>query len=188
MAGKVHISSPLVLKGDVDPSVVPGAAAPIGTLFQHETDGRLWTKVGVADTAWTQFAYVAAPRGAILTWGVESIGGAADARYLPPGHDMGTAMLTNTAQMAVSRAGTLRNLFVHHNTANGNGQNVVYTVMVNGVATAITATLATGAIGIASDVANTVAVADTDVISIQANKPNAIGAGNIQTQVSLEII
>jgi len=50
---KVHISSPLVLRGDIDPSVA-GAAAPIGCLFQNDSDGRLWSKIGKADTAWAR--------------------------------------------------------------------------------------------------------------------------------------
>jgi hypothetical protein len=188
MAGKNHISSPLVLKGNVDPTVAPGAAAPIGCLFQHEADGRLWTKVGVLDTAWSQFAYTAAARGAILTFGADGIGGAADARYLPAGHDMGVASLINSLQVPLPRAGELRNLAVSHNSNGGNGANVTYTVVVNGVLTALTATLATGAIGVAFDLINTVAVAQGDLVTVQAAKAAPIGAGNIGPQVSVEVV
>ena len=86
------------------------------------------------------------------------------------------------------RAGTLRRFFVRHNTATGNGNNVVYTVMVNGVATAITVTLATGAIGQASDLVNTVAVAQGDRVSIRATKAVTIANGAINVQTSLEIL
>jgi hypothetical protein len=89
--------------------------------------------------------------------------------------------------MAMSRAGTLQNFFVHHNTANGNGGTVVYTVMVNGAATAITATLATGAVGTASDVANTVAVAQGDLVSIRVTKAANVTNGNVDVTAMLEV-
>jgi hypothetical protein len=187
MAGKNHISSPVFLRGDVDPSVAPGAAAPVGCLFQHEIDGRLWTKFGVADTAWREFITTATNGPAILTWGVESIGSAADVRWLPPGHDMGVAILTETMRVPCPRAGTLRRLYVYHNAAVGNGQPVDYTVYVNGVATPITVALATGAIGFAFDIVNTAAVLAGNAISLRASKVAAIGSGLVQPQVSLEV-
>lgn len=126
--------------------------------------------------------------GAVLTWGNETIASAADARYLSPGHDMGTASLVNDAQIPAPRAGTLRNLFARHNSAAGNGNAVVYTVFVNGVATALTVSLATGAVGQASDLVNTIAVVQGARISLQASKAVPIGGGNIDVQVSVEVV
>jgi hypothetical protein len=72
--------------------------------------------------------------------------------------------------------------------ANGNGNNVVYTVFKNGAATAMTVTLATGAVGIASDITNTVAVLFGDLISIRAVKGTSIGNGAISVIAAIELV
>jgi hypothetical protein len=122
---------------------------------------------------------------AVLTWGDDSIAAAADTRYLTPGRGA-TASTTDTRQMPSPRAGTLRNLYVRHNSAAGNGNSVVYTVMINGVATGITVTLASAAAGQASDLVNTAAVVQGDRISLRATKALSIGAGGQDVQVGLE--
>jgi hypothetical protein len=122
----------------------------------------------------------------LLFWGNDTITAAADMRYLSPGSD-GTASLTNVEQIPLPRAGTLRRLFARHNSAGGNGNSVVYTVLVNGVATVLTVTLATGAIGQASDLVNTVAVAQGDRISLRASKAGVIAGGDINVQATVEV-
>jgi hypothetical protein len=126
----------------------------------------------------------------VLTWGNDSIAAAADTRFLTPGRG-GTAVTTVTTdinQLPAPRAGLLQNFFVRHNSTSGNGNNVVYTVLVNGAATAITVTLATGAIGQASDTVHTVVIAQGDRISIRAVKAVSIGgAGDVDVQTSLEM-
>ncbi len=57
--GSNHISSPLALRGDVDPSVAPGVPAPIGCLYQNDSNGLFWTKIDDGDTDWQ--GYVLAP-------------------------------------------------------------------------------------------------------------------------------
>ena len=76
---------------------------------------------------------------------------------------------------------------MRHNSTSGNGTSVLYTVLKNGVATAITVTLATGAVGQASDTVHTVAVAQGDRVSISAVKAASIGSGDVAVQASLEI-
>jgi hypothetical protein len=122
----------------------------------------------------------------VLTWGNDSIAAGADTRFLTPGRG-GTAVTTDINQLPVPRAGLLQNFFVRHDAAAGNGNSVVYTVLVNGVATAITVTLATGAVGQASDTTHTVAIAQGSRISIQATKAAGIGTGAIDVQTSLEM-
>jgi len=63
---------------------------------------------------------------------------------------------------------------------------VVYTVFVNGIATALTVTLATGAVGQTSDLVNGVTITQGSRISIQAVKALAIGSGMIDVEASLE--
>jgi hypothetical protein len=130
---------------------------------------------------------VTSPGGSILFFGTDNVGAAADTRFIPPGHDSGLAVTSDRFQLPAPRAGTLRNLFVRHNSAGGNGNSVTYTVLVNGVAVAITVALATGAIGQASDLVNSVAVAQGDQISLRAVKDLGIGGGNIDLEASLEV-
>ncbi len=120
-------------------------------------------------------------------WGADSVGAAVVARFLPPGHDFAVAPTTDSMQIPIYRAGTLKNLVVRHNSAGGNGQPVTYTVLVNGVATGITCNLATGAVGQASDIVNTVVVAFGDRVSIRADKNANIGGGNLDVEASLEL-
>lgn len=125
--------------------------------------------------------------GAVLVWGSDNLGAAADTRFIPPGRSNGLAVTTSIYRFPLPRAGTLRNLFVRHNSAGGNGNLVVYTVIVNGVATTITASLATGAVGQASDIVNGFAAVQGDFVAIRCVKPVAVAGGNIDVQVSLEL-
>ena len=113
--------------------------------------------------------------------------GVTTTHYLTPGYDAGVAP-TTIINMAVPRAGTLQKFYIHHNTANGNGNGVTYTVIKNGVATAITVTLASGAIGTGSDTVNTVAVVAGDLIAIQVTKALSITNGNLDVTATLEVV
>jgi hypothetical protein len=86
------------------------------------------------------------------------------------------------------RAGTFQNLEARHNTANGNGNPVVYTLWVNGAPTALTVSLATGAIGGAQDVAHAVVVVRGDLIEVVASKAVSIGSGILDCMVSVEVM
>jgi hypothetical protein len=124
----------------------------------------------------------------LLTWGNSNVGAAADTRYLSPGRDNSAIAITSdVAQVVMTRAGTVRKLWARHNAATGNGNPVVYTVMKNGVATGITVSLATGAVGQISDVVNTVAVVVGDRLSIRASKAAVIAGGGSEAQISLEV-
>jgi hypothetical protein len=126
--------------------------------------------------------------GGTLTWGDGNLGSSADTRLLHPSYNALSTATTvgNAVEWVAPRGGTLRNMFVRHNTANGNGTNVVYTVFVNGVATAITVTLATGAIGQASDLVNSVVIVQGDVVNITAVKAVSIANGNLQSIAVME--
>lgn len=124
--------------------------------------------------------------GAILFWGNTDISPTTTTRFLAPGYDTGLAP-TTVRDLLCPRAGTLRNLFIRHNTNNGNGNSVVYTVMKNGIATAIAVSLATGAIGDGSDIANTVAIAQGDRISIRITKAVGVTNGNVDATATLEV-
>ena len=151
--------------------------------------GAIGTGDANMDAAFTKLTdeFDARPGDAILMWGNDSLTAAADTRFLTPGRDRAAAPLVDQAQLPVPRAGVLKNFFVRHNAAAGDGNSVAYDVLVNGVATAITVTLATGAVGQASDLVNTVVVAQGDRVSIRAVKAAGITDGGLNVQASLEV-
>lgn len=54
--GRITVNSKLVLEVDSIPSVAPGIPAPLGSMAMNDSGviGRLYVKIGVADTAWDQ--------------------------------------------------------------------------------------------------------------------------------------
>jgi hypothetical protein len=121
-----------------------------------------------------------------------NIGSNADTRFLHPSYNSQSTASPGTANDPVvdwpaPRAGTLRNMFVRHNQNNGNGNAVTYTVFVNGVATTLTVTLATGAIIQGSDLVHSVPIAQGDRVRVQAVKPLGISNGNVFVIVTMEL-
>ncbi len=119
-----------------------------------------------------------------LFWGALDVGPLADTRFLGPGQSV-TASLADVQGLPLPFNTILRNLFVRHNLAAGNGASVVYTVILNGAPTALTVTLATGAVGTAADTSNSVGASAGDTLSIQADKPAIIADGLINAFVTL---
>jgi hypothetical protein len=133
-------------------------------------------------------ADVTIPLAALLVWGADDIGGDADTRFLGPGSVAIAGSLDNRRiPIVFQSASALRCLYVRHGVANGNGASVVYTVLVNGVATALTVTLATAAVGQARDIVHEVAIAPGDVVSIQVAKATPIGLGALNVYAVLEV-
>jgi hypothetical protein len=123
----------------------------------------------------------------VLQFGADGLVSSPGTRYLTPGFANISASIL---ELAVTRAGTLQNLFTTHSTPGGPGaQPVTYTVLVNGAPTALTTTLLADVAGPASDLVNTVAVAQGDRIAIQVvNLVNLGGGGaGAQPAVTLEL-
>lgn len=132
-------------------------------------------------------AFVGAGAAGFVGWGNGSVAAAADTRFLSPWHDPGTASLTSVGAWRAPRAFTARNLRVRHNSAVGNGNSVAYFLRINGVNTALTVSLATGAVGDASDLVNAVAVAAGDLVEFVAVKALGIGAGGVDAVAVLQV-
>lgn len=120
-----------------------------------------------------------------LTFGASDVASAADTRYLWPGFADSQAP-ASAVQCLITRPGTLRNLYVLHNGPAGNGNDIVYTVRKNGVATALTVTLAsTGSIG--QDTAHSVSVAAGDRLDLEADKALDIGTSPTNVIAAMEL-
>lgn len=92
----------------------------------------------------------------------------------------------STIHMIMPRAGTLQNLFVRQDQPAGNGNLIVYTVRVNNVATALLVSIASTATS-ASDLVNTVVVAQGDLVDIEITKALAIGTSPQDIQCTVEL-
>lgn len=111
---------------------------------------------------------------ALVSFGNNAIGNGPDTRFLDPWWDdsLGTA---TRIQYVAPRNGTFRNLSVLHNSPNGNGNPIVYTLEVNQAPTALVVSLASTA-SVGSDDANAAVVVKGDLISLSAMKAVSIGS------------
>lgn len=109
----------------------------------------------------------------VLEWGNNGVTATTTTRFLTPGYTDSIAP-TSVIQMRMSGQGQLSNLRVRQNTGAGNGNLIVYTVRINGVATALLVSMASTA-NDGSDLVNSVPYADGDLIDIRVTKAVAVG-------------
>lgn len=179
------------------PANVTKAAAAIGTSgeparadHKHDVSTAAPGNVGDTNTEGTSTSLARADHVhhamyPVLLLGASTISATTTTRYLVPSGP-NVAAPTAAVQFRMPAAGTIRNLRVRINGTAGNGNNVVYTLRVNGVATALTCTIAsTTADG--SDLTNTVTVAAGDLIDIEVTKAASIGAAISDVIASMEV-
>lgn len=120
-----------------------------------------------------------------LAWGNSSVAATTTTRFLSPYWGDNIAGTTAT-QIRVSSSGLAQNLRVRHNVAAGNGNAIVYTLRRNGVATAVSVSMAsTSADG--SDLSNSVSLAAGDLLDIQVSKALSVGTSPTGIVVTLEL-
>lgn len=105
-----------------------------------------------------------------ILFGNSDIGGAAGTHFLNPGGFSPTTATTTTLEFPIPRSGSLKSLRIHVGTpGTGLATSLVYTLLVNGVATALSVTMLTTDMD-GSDLVNIVAVAAGDLISLRVTK------------------
>ncbi len=131
----------------------------------------------------------------VFTWGNDNVSATANTTSLNLGSERNTASAIGSQpgggtenQFRSPRAGIFRNMRVRHNSSAGNGNSVVYTLFINNASTLLTATLASGAIGDASNLINTAAVAAGDIIDMRAIKALSLGSGAVSAMVAVEFV
>lgn len=149
---------------DIDITPNPSAAAHQDLDEYMETLG--WSFV--ADDPTTALPQTAAQ----LIFGAESVATNTSVKYLRPGYTPDPAP-TDPVQVPLTRGGTLRNMYIHQ-TGDGNGTNLTYTVRINNVATALAVTLASTDDS-AFNIVNSVAVNAGDLIDIEVTKAGGVG-------------
>jgi hypothetical protein len=143
--------------------------------------------VGTTGLVWQKFADLSVVIGAtgLAIFGADRIGSSPTTRYLYSGYAERLAEISPHFWTA-PRSGTLRNLYVRHGVPNGNGNNIVYRVRVNTVATALLLSLAsTGSV--ASNTTNTVALAAGDRVDLQVVKTINVGASPRNVVATMEV-
>lgn len=120
-----------------------------------------------------------------VEFGADSVGSSTTTRYLYPGHSDALAE-TALYEWVIPVAGTLRRLYVLHNTPAGNGNIITYTVMVNGVASSLAVGLASTS-GLGSNLVISVAVSAGDRIAIRVTKASAVGASPSNVLATFEV-
>lgn len=165
---------------------VVGITEPFGPTilpFGPIADGQLLRRVG----AFVVGASMSATSSGILFWGNSSVTGTTSTRYLEPGYGGVIAPLVAAiVQIRSPISGFIRNLFVRQNGPAGNGNSIVYTARVNGVASALSVSIAsTTANG--SDTTDSVAVVAGDLIDIEVTKALSTGASPARIEVSMEV-
>ena len=119
-----------------------------------------------------------------LLFGADNVTATVTTRYLPAGYALGSAP-SNMLEYVVPIPMVLRNLRVRHNNPQGNGEAIVYTLLVDGIATALFASLAsTDTDG--SNLVNSVAVAAGQRIAIEVTKALGVGTSPMEITASLE--
>jgi len=104
-------------------------------------------------------------------FGASGVGVTTTTRYLVPGYTPNTAPII-AATIRMVRAGTLKNLRVQHNLT-GTGGAIVYTVHVNGVATALTVSVNAGSTT-GADTTHSVTVSSDDRVDLVVTKASSI--------------
>jgi hypothetical protein len=132
-----------------------------------------------------RFDTIAGAATGLIDFGADSVGSSPTDRYLYTSYAERIAE-TSPHFWTAPRAGTLKNLFVRHGAPKGNGNNIIYRVRVNTVATALLVTLASTA-PLGSDTTNTVAVAQGDRVDLQVVKTLNIGASPRNVVATLEV-
>jgi hypothetical protein len=122
---------------------------------------------------------------AILLFGNDSVTSTTTTRYLTPCYEAATAR-TAPVQYRSPRAGILRNLRIRQNTGAGNGNSIVYTVRVNGVASALSVSMASTANDGGPDT-DTVAVAAGDLIDIEVTKAASVATSPSDIVATMEL-
>ena len=137
------------------------------------------------------FAFIPAPPGLAvvptpqLMWGNNNIAATTTDRYLTPCYS-DTLAETAPTRIRMARAGTIRNMQVHHNNPAGNGEPIVYTLSVGGAPTALSCSvLSTDSDG--EDLVNAVAVAAGALVDgILVTKANGIGTSPTNITCTVE--
>ena len=143
----------------------------------------IYVGVGTSNTDWN----ACGGRGAPWQWGNNGVNSSNTQRFMSPGIDFNDGAGTNEGNLVlpITRDGYFQRMRVRHNDPNGNGNNIVYTLRVNGSDSALSVTLASDST-VSSNNGTRVSVSTGDTISIGVTKPQG-GVNNSPNNVNVQI-
>lgn len=143
----------------------------------------IYVGVGTSNTDWN----ACGGRGAPWQWGNNGVNSGTTQRFMSPGIDFNDGAGTNESNLIlpITRDGYFQRMRVRHNDPNGNGNNIVYTLRVNGGNSSLSVTLASDST-VSSNNGTRVAVSAGDTISIGVTKPQG-GVNNSPNNVNVQI-
>jgi len=158
--------------------------ARVGSMYLR-TDGGQGTVVyykesGSGTTGWLGMG------GAPIVFGANDMTTVATAVFLAPGYQATAG--AGEIKVAITRAGTIRNLRVQIATAGVDTQTVTFTVRKNGVDTTLTCTKANDAAGAASDTTHSFTVVAGDLLSISVTKAAVVTSGQVGVTATIELV
>ncbi len=124
--------------------------------------------------------------GGVLFFGADSAGTTTTTRYLYPGYALSLASTNDIYRINAPKAGTLKNLSIRSNTPSTSPLTITYTVMVNGVASSLSVSMAAN-VNSGSNNVNTVAINSGDNITIRITKALSISPAVSQIVASVEL-
>lgn len=120
---------------------------------------------------------------AILTWGFGTLGSAP--AFCQGGWTNGDPSTTSNLDAPIPFSGTARNLYARHNLAGGPGSPLTYTLMVNGVASALAVSVPSDAIGQAANTTDSVVINAGDFVAMRIT---SLVNGTYLARISCEIV
>jgi hypothetical protein len=126
----------------------------------------------------------ATPADDSFTFGNFSLGTSTTARFLSPGYDSAAAPVI-TRQFRVPRAGTIKSLRVHSNTAGVGASNLTFTVRKNNTNQTLSCTFANTIVD-GQDLANSFAVAAGDLLDVTVTKSASLTTSPIDVIASVD--
>lgn len=158
--------------------------APIGSLYSNSSGGQgvsvFYKETGTGNTGWIGLG------GDPQVWGAGGLTTlASTAVYYAPGWV--TTPTTTAIQQAVTRPGTVRNLYVVVETAGVGAATITTTVLKNAATTALAASISNTATGTATDTSDSFTVVAGDLLSIQAMSSGAVASAQANVTATVEL-
>lgn len=122
----------------------------------------------------------------ILAFGASNVASSTTTRYLWPWHEDSQAQ-TAPIQFRIPFDCTVRRGRIRHNGTAGNGNNIVYTLRKNSVATAVVVTQASTAAD-GNDLTNTADFTAGDLVDIEVTKAASVGTSPTDITATYEMI
>jgi hypothetical protein len=163
-------------------SAFPGSPTA-GELFWR-TDLVALYRRNSANTTWETQATTPS-NNPTIQFGVGSLATSTTTRFLVPGFLDGNAPTTRVS-VPMTRPGTVRNLYVRHNTPGTGSQTITYSVRKNNAATTVTCSMASTGTQ-ASDTTNSFSVSSGDVLDIQVTRSATLTSSPVNVIATLEI-